>query len=123
MIKQFATLSRMLRIIGAFSVVASMSVFLLQDWGNSNDLHRYYLLLSQSVLLAIGGFSLAFLQMKTNFISLDPSIYYMSSVPISLIFVDIFILNIMVILTCFIALIIPTYIITKITPIKAIRFQ
>lgn len=65
MIKQFATLSRMLRIIGAFSVVASMSVFLLQDWGNSNDLHRYYLLLSQSVLLAIGGFSLAFL-LKEN---------------------------------------------------------
>lgn len=69
------------------------------------------------------GLSLAFLQMKTNFISLDPSIYYMSSVPISLMFVDIFILNIVVILTCFISLIIPTYIITKITPIKAIRFQ
>jgi hypothetical protein len=65
MITQFATLSRILRIVGAFSVVASMSVFLLQDWGNGNDLHRYYLLLSQSVLLAIGGFSLAFL-LKEN---------------------------------------------------------
>jgi len=65
MIKQFATLSRILRIIGAFSVVASMSVFLLQDWGNGNDLHRYYLLLSQSVLLATGGFCLAFL-LKEN---------------------------------------------------------
>lgn len=65
MIKQFATLSRILRIIGAFSVVASMSVFLLQDWGNGNDLHRYYLLLSQSVLLASGGFFLAFL-LKEN---------------------------------------------------------
>lgn len=61
MIKQFATLSRMLRIMGAFSVVASMSVFLLQGWDNGNDLHRYYLLLSQTVLLAIGGFGLAFL--------------------------------------------------------------
>lgn len=61
MIKQFATLSRMLRITGAFSVVASMSVFLLQGWDNGNDLHRYYLLLSQTVLLAIGGFGLAFL--------------------------------------------------------------
>ena len=61
MIKQFATLSRLLRITGAFSVVASMSVFLLQGWDNGNDLHRYYLLLSQTVLLAIGGFGLAFL--------------------------------------------------------------
>ena len=61
--------------------------------------------------------------MKTNFFSLDPSIYYMSSVPIKLIFIDLFILNISIILTCFITLIIPTYIITKITPIKAIRFQ
>lgn len=65
MITQFATLSQILRIIGAFSVVASMSVFLLQDWGNGNDLHRYYLLLSQSVLLATGGFCLAFL-LKEN---------------------------------------------------------
>ncbi len=61
MITQFATLSQILRIVGAFSVIASMSVFLLQDWGNGNDLHRYYLLLSQSVLLATGGFCMAFL--------------------------------------------------------------
>jgi hypothetical protein len=61
MIKQFATLSRILRIVGAFSVVASMSVFLLQGWDNGNDVHRYYLLLSQTVLLALGGFGLAFL--------------------------------------------------------------
>lgn len=61
MIKQFATLSGMLRITGAFSVFASMSVFLLQGWDNGNDLHRYYLLLSQTALLAIGGFGLAFL--------------------------------------------------------------
>ncbi len=65
MITQFATLSRILRIVGAFSVVGSMSVFLLQDWGNGNDLHRYYLLLSQSVLMATGGFCLAFL-LKEN---------------------------------------------------------
>lgn len=65
MMTRFATLSKMLRIIGAFSVVASMSVFLLQDWGNVSDLHRYYLLLSQSVLLATGGFCLAFL-LKEN---------------------------------------------------------
>ncbi len=65
MITQFATLSQMLRILGAFSVVASMSVFLLQDWGNGNDLHRYYILLSQSALLASGGFFLAFL-LKEN---------------------------------------------------------
>ncbi|MBL1142563.1 MAG: hypothetical protein HND53_11070 [Proteobacteria bacterium] len=65
MIKQFATLSQVLRTVGAFSVVASMSIFLLQDWSNGSDLHRYYLLLSQSVLLAIGGFSMAFL-LKEN---------------------------------------------------------
>jgi hypothetical protein len=65
MIQQFATLSQVLRTIGAFSVIASMSIFLLQDWNNGSDLHRYYLLLSQSVLLAIGGFSMAFL-LKEN---------------------------------------------------------
>jgi len=103
---------------------------ILKALGQTNWSVRKLFLYNVIYLIAHGlfwgnflGFSLAFLQMKTNIISLDSSIYYMSSVPINLIFVDIFILNVGVILTCFITLIIPTYIITKITPIKAIRFQ
>ncbi|MBL4783523.1 MAG: hypothetical protein JKX92_14905 [Porticoccaceae bacterium] len=59
--QDFSGLSRLLRIVGGFSVVASMSVFLLQGWDSGNDIGRYYLLLSQSVLLALGGFLLSYL--------------------------------------------------------------
>ncbi len=65
MLKQFASLSQILRIAGAFSVVASMSIFLLQGWESGNDINRFYLLISQTILLATAGFGLAFL-LKEN---------------------------------------------------------
>lgn len=61
----FSGLSNVLRIIGGFSVVASMSLFLLQGWDAGNDINRYYLLLSQTLLLGLGGFALSYL-MKEN---------------------------------------------------------
>ncbi len=69
------------------------------------------------------GISVSLLQKKLHVISLDPATYYMESVPIHLLFSDILILNLGVIITCFFMLIFPTYLITKITPIKAIRFE
>ena len=64
----------------------------------------------------------AFLQKKFSIISLDPSIYYMNTVPINFDFTAILLLNIGTIIVCYLILIIPSIIITKITPIKAIRF-
>lgn len=60
-IRQFATLSQILRFTGASIMVASMSLFLLQGWDAGNDINRYFLLLAQTVLLAAGGFGLSFL--------------------------------------------------------------
>lgn len=61
----FSGLSNLLRIMGGFSVVASMSLFLLRGWDAGNDINRYYLLLSQTLLLGLGGFALSYL-MKEN---------------------------------------------------------
>lgn len=75
--------------------------------------------------LFIGNFfalSCAFLQKKFSIISLDPSIYYMSTIPISFDFLTIILLNISTIIVCYLILIIPSIIISKITPVKAIRF-
>ena len=69
------------------------------------------------------GISVSLLQKKLHVISLDPATYYMESVPIHMLLSDILILNLGVIITCFFMLIFPTYLITKITPIKAIRFE
>ena len=58
-IRNFATLSEALRLIGAAVIVASMSVFLLQGWNEGNDIRRYLLLLTQTGLLAAAGFAMS----------------------------------------------------------------
>ncbi len=58
-IKNFATLSEALRMLGAAVLVTSMSVFLLQGWNEGNDIGRYLMLLSQTGLLAAAGFAMS----------------------------------------------------------------
>ena len=60
-VRQFATLSEVLRVFGAAVMVASMSVFLLQGWTDGNDIQRYLKLLSQTGLLALAGLALTLL--------------------------------------------------------------
>jgi hypothetical protein len=58
-IRNFATLSEALRVMGAAVLLASMSVFLLQGWNEGNDISRYLLLLAQTGLLAAAGFAMS----------------------------------------------------------------
>jgi hypothetical protein len=58
-VRNFATLSEALRILGAAVLLASMSVFLLQGWNDGNDISRYLLLLTQTGLLAAAGFAMS----------------------------------------------------------------
>ena len=58
-VRNFATLSEALRILGATVILASMSVFLLQGWNEGNDISRYLLLLAQTGLLAAAGFAMS----------------------------------------------------------------
>ena len=58
-VRNFATLSEALRILGASVILASMSVFLLQGWNEGNDISRYLLLLAQTGLLAAAGFAMS----------------------------------------------------------------
>ena len=58
-IRNFATLSEALRVLGAVVLVASMSVFLMQGWSDGNDISRYLLLLAQTGLLAGAGFAMS----------------------------------------------------------------
>ena len=69
------------------------------------------------------GLGFAFLQQNFSIISLDPETYYMNTVPIYFNFSHILLLNIGTIIVCYLILIIPSIIITKVTPIKAIRFE
>jgi len=71
-------------------------------------------------ILAIG---LGFLQDKFHIIKLDQDSYFLTSVPIEISVIQIIIVNIITILICIIALLLPARSISKISPIKSIRFD
>jgi lipoprotein-releasing system permease protein len=69
------------------------------------------------------GLGLCYLQYKFHFIKLNPKDYYMSYVPISWQWDIIFGLNILTFIIVSVVLLIPTMVISRISPIRAIRFD
>ena len=71
------------------------------------------------------GIAIAFGLLQDNFklIPLDPANYYMNYVPIEWNLSVILALNLLIFLVVYIALLAPTAIISRLTPIRAIRFQ
>jgi lipoprotein-releasing system permease protein len=71
----------------------------------------------------IFAFALCFLQWKYGIITLPQESYYVSVAPVDFSFMKIIILNIGTIILCSLMLIIPSMYVSKIQPIKAIRFD
>jgi len=69
------------------------------------------------------GIAICFIQMKFNVIQLDPSSYYLDTVPINLNVLHILYLNVGTLLATVLFLVIPSMIISRISPEKAIRFN
>ena len=67
--------------------------------------------------------ALCLLQKYFGIITLPQESYYVSTVPIHLSVLYLLLLNVGTIIVCMLMLIIPSYIITKISPVKAIRFR
>lgn len=85
--------------------------------------HAVYLI-GLGMLLGNGlGIGFCILQHYTHVFSLDESAYYVSYVPVMLSWVDVFLLNVGTLLVCILALIVPSALVAKINPIKAIKFK
>ncbi len=69
------------------------------------------------------GFGISLLQLQFGFLKLPVESYYVSVVPVHLNPVHILLLNAGTLLICYLVLIIPSMIITRISPVKAIRFN
>lgn len=69
------------------------------------------------------GIGLLLVQKVFKVISLNPETYYVSTVPIQLNIGYILLLNIGTMLLCMLMLIIPTLIISKVNPVKSIKFE
>ena len=69
------------------------------------------------------GIALLLIQQQFGVVHLNPVNYYVNQAPVYLNFGYIALLNLLTITVCFLVLLIPSYIITKISPVKAIRFD
>ncbi|MEZ4950914.1 MAG: hypothetical protein R2784_16255 [Saprospiraceae bacterium] len=69
------------------------------------------------------GLGFCFLQKQFGFIKLSEADYYLSVAPIHFDWSSILLLNIGTMVLTLIFLIIPTYLVTRISPVKAIRFK
>ncbi|MDD6209559.1 MAG: ABC transporter permease [Bacteroidales bacterium] len=69
------------------------------------------------------GISICLLQKYFHIIKLDASVYYLSAVPIDIDPVAIVLLNLGTLVITMLLMIAPSYLITKIAPVKAIRFE
>ena len=69
------------------------------------------------------GIGLCLVQKYFHVLKLNPEVYYLNAVPIDINIFSILILNAATLIVCLLALIIPSYVITRISPVKAIRFN
>jgi len=82
-----------------------------------------YLIGYGMILGNILGLGICFLQQQFQFLKLDQQSYYLSSVPIDLDFKTVLFLNLGTLLVSLLMLIIPSSLVSSISPVKAIRFK
>ena len=96
---------------------------------NNSSIKKVFLIIVSYIIflgLLIGnlvGLGLLFTQKKLSLVKLDPEIYYTSEVPVYLSFDYVFILNLFTFLVCLFSIVIPSYLISKISPIDSIKFR
>ncbi len=69
------------------------------------------------------GIAIALIQQHFGLFKLDQSTYYVTVIPININLFHILLLNIGTLLCCILMLIVPSFIVSKITPVKAIRYS
>jgi lipoprotein-releasing system permease protein len=111
-------------------VMRTNFIGMLKSMGATNWSIRKIFLYQASYLILKGllygniiGVSLCLIQEYFGIMSLDPSVYYLDKVPIELTFINWFIINMITFTVCIVSLIIPSYVVTRISPSKAIRFN
>lgn len=103
---------------------------MLKAMGASNWAIRKIFLINATYLIGLGlllgnllGIGLGYFQMYTHFFQLDQASYYMTFVPVEFNIFDIVVLNIGTLIICLLVLIIPSTLVSRISPVKAIQFK
>jgi lipoprotein-releasing system permease protein len=103
---------------------------ILKALGNTNWQIRKIFLYNAAYLIAWGllcgnilGIGLGLFQSLTHFFTLDQASYYIDFVPVQLDVTDILMLNAGTLLISLFVLLLPSMLVTRISPLKAIRFK
>lgn len=127
-------------IVGGINMITALLVLILERTqmigilkalGSPNWSIRKVFLYNAAYLIGIGllwgnliGLGLIWLQDKYRMFKFpNPQEYYIEYIPVHIDLVTILVLNIGVLLLCLLMLLIPSHIITRITPVKAIKFE
>lgn len=127
-------------LVGGINMITALLVLILERTqmigvlkalGSSNWSIRKIFLYNAAYLIVVGLFwgnliALVFLwaQEKYHLFKFpNPEEYYIEYIPVHLDFFSVFLLNIGVLLLCLLMLLLPSYIITKISPVKAIKYE
>ena len=103
---------------------------ILKALGSNNWSIRKVFLYNATYLIILGlfwgniiGLGLLLAQKYFGLFPLDPSVYYVSEAPVYLSLGYVIALNIGTFVLCMFMLLVPSIIITKISPVKAMRFE
>lgn len=103
---------------------------ILKALGAKNTSIRKIFLYNAAYLIIMGlfwgnllGIGISYLQLEFGFMTLPQEAYFIDKVPILFNFTNLIILNVATLVCCLLMLLIPSGIIAKISPIKAIRFD
>lgn len=126
-------------LVGGINMITALLVLVLERtpmigtlkaMGNTNWSIRKIFLYNAAYLIGVGlfwgnliGIGMLLLQQQFGFIKLDASTYYVTEAPVYLNLFQILLLNAGVLLVCTLMLVIPSYIVTRISPVKAIKFD
>jgi len=126
-------------VVAGFNMISGLLILILEKTnmigifkalGSEDKTIRRVFLYQAAYLIAKGllwgniiGLGLAFIQLKTGIIALDPSSYYIKTVPVNLELGHILLLNAGTMVSIVIMLLVPSQLISRITPVKAIRYD
>jgi len=111
-------------------LIRSNFIGMMKAMGATNWKIRKIFLIQAGFLIGRGmiignliGVGICFAQSQWGILPLNPEVYYLNQVPIELNFWHWLILNGATLLVCVVSLIIPSIVITRISPVKAIKFN
>ena len=127
-------------IVGGINMITALLVLILERTpmigilkalGTTNWSIRKVFLYNAAYLIGVGlfwgnliGLGVIFLQEKFRMFKFpNPKEYYIEYIPVEIDLMTILLLNVGVLLLCLLMLLIPSFIITRISPVKAIRFE